>query len=61
MKTDANTKEAINIKTIIEDQNGMKYNLILTESQVKFAKWLTINNVLYNIEVIEEMKWEKIG
>ncbi len=48
------------MKVIIEDLNNGKYNLNLSEEQVKLVKWLAGKDFIYNVEVIEEMDWEDI-
>lgn len=48
------------MKVIIEDMNIEKYNLNLSEEQIKFAHWLVDNDILYDIKIIDEMDWEDI-
>ena len=53
-------KEVKTMKVIIENLNGRTHNLNLSEEQVRFARWLVNNNILYDIKVIDKMDWEDI-
>lgn len=48
------------MKVILEDLNNEKYNLNLSEEQVELVKWMVRKDVIYNVEVIDEMDWEDI-
>lgn len=48
------------MKVIIQDMNNYTYNLNLSEEQIKFARWLAGNDILYYIKVIDEMDWDDI-
>ncbi len=48
------------MKTIIKDLNAETYNLNLSEEQIKFARWLVNNDILYDIKVVDEINWEDI-
>lgn len=48
------------MKVIIEGLDAKEYNLNLSEEQIKFAHWLVNNDILYNVNVIDEMDWEDI-
>lgn len=48
------------MKVIIEDLDNNTYNVNLTKEQIKFAHWLVENDILYNVEVIDEMNWVDI-
>lgn len=53
-------REAKIMKVIIENLNGRTHNLNLSEEQVRFARWLVNNDILYDIKVIDKMDWEDI-
>lgn len=48
------------MKVIIENLNGRTHNLNLSEEQVRFARWLVNNDILYDIKVVDEMDWKDI-
>lgn len=48
------------MKVIIADLNSNMYNVNLTEEQVELVKWMAKRDIIYNAEVIDEMKWEDI-
>ena len=47
------------MKVIIEDLDFNEYYLDLDESQIEFANWLCRNGILYSLDSIDEINWQK--
>ncbi len=48
------------MKVIIEDLNNTIYNLNLTKEQVELVEWMADRRIIYDVKVIDKMKWEDI-